>query len=121
MSTHHLTASQVARYQSEGFLSPLPALDADLTRSTLAARDESLGIIRKRAEGGVSSDLELNQAQGARAFEGRHGKRLLCGEGGRVAGDFLELRGEIHFFKQVKVVVRSSWAIGAEDHSVWAL
>ena len=36
MSTHHLTPDQVARYQTEGFLSPLPALEPELTRDTLA-------------------------------------------------------------------------------------
>ena len=58
----------VAGLTTQAYFS-LRSLDAQvaLTRSTLAARDESLGIIRKRAEGGVSSDLELNQAQGARA------------------------------------------------------
>jgi len=35
MSNHHLTAAQIQRYQSEGYLSPLPALDAELARSTL--------------------------------------------------------------------------------------
>ena len=36
MTTHHLTAAQVARYQAEGYLSPLPALDPELARATLA-------------------------------------------------------------------------------------
>lgn len=36
MSNHHLTPAQVARYQAEGFLSPLPALEPELTRDTLA-------------------------------------------------------------------------------------
>jgi len=35
MSNHHLTAAQIQRYQTEGYLSPLPALDAELARSTL--------------------------------------------------------------------------------------
>ena len=35
MSTHHLTAAQVASYQTHGYLSPLPALGAELARATL--------------------------------------------------------------------------------------
>ncbi|MGB7543251.1 MAG: efflux transporter outer membrane subunit [Burkholderiales bacterium] len=47
----------------------LRSLDAQIavTGDTLAAREESLGFVRARARGGVASDLDLNQAQGARA------------------------------------------------------
>jgi non-heme Fe2+,alpha-ketoglutarate-dependent halogenase len=33
--SNHLTAAQIQRYQTEGYLAPLPALDAGLARSTL--------------------------------------------------------------------------------------
>ena len=47
----------------------LRALDAQiaLAHKTLAARKESLELVRKRARGGVASDLEVSQAEGARA------------------------------------------------------
>jgi multidrug efflux system outer membrane protein len=47
----------------------LRALDSQLalTRETLATRDESLQVIRDRVAGGVSPELELRQAEVARA------------------------------------------------------
>jgi len=47
----------------------LRTLEAQIavTRETLAAREESLGFVRARARGGVASDLDVSQAQGARA------------------------------------------------------
>jgi multidrug efflux system outer membrane protein len=47
----------------------LRSLDAQIvvTRETLANRDESLAYVRKRARGGIASDLEIAQAEGARA------------------------------------------------------
>lgn len=47
----------------------LRALDAQIasTRATLRTREETLTIVRRRAEGGLSSDLELRQAEGARS------------------------------------------------------
>jgi outer membrane protein, multidrug efflux system len=47
----------------------LRSLDAQLlvTRETLANREESLAYVRKRAAGGIASDLELAQAEAARA------------------------------------------------------
>ncbi|HVO90889.1 MAG TPA: efflux transporter outer membrane subunit [Casimicrobiaceae bacterium] len=47
----------------------LRSIDAQIaaTRATLATRDQYLALVRRRAEGGVSSDLDLNQAIGARA------------------------------------------------------
>jgi outer membrane protein, multidrug efflux system len=45
------------------------SLDAQIivTRETLANRDESLAYVRKRAAGGIASDLEVAQAETARA------------------------------------------------------
>jgi len=47
----------------------LRSLDAQIivTRETLANRDESLAYVRKRAAGGIASELEVAQAEGARA------------------------------------------------------
>ena len=47
----------------------LRSLDQQLafTRSTLASRDAALDLVRRRAAGGIASDLELSQAQSARA------------------------------------------------------
>jgi len=47
----------------------LRGLDAQIvaTRATLNSRDESLAVIKSRAAGGLASDLEVNQAQGARS------------------------------------------------------
>jgi multidrug efflux system outer membrane protein len=46
----------------------LRSLDAQIasTRSTLESRDETLAIVRRRAEGGLASDLDVRQAEGAR-------------------------------------------------------
>ena len=38
-----------------------------LTRETLVVREETLGIVRSRAAGGIASDLDVNQAVVARA------------------------------------------------------
>lgn len=45
------------------------ALDAQLavTRAILATRDDALTVAGNRARGGLASDLDVNQAQGARA------------------------------------------------------
>ena len=47
----------------------LRSLDAQIaaTRATLATRDETLAIVRRRADGGLASDLEVRQAEGARS------------------------------------------------------
>ncbi|MDP2639321.1 MAG: efflux transporter outer membrane subunit [Betaproteobacteria bacterium] len=47
----------------------LRSLDAQvaLTRGTLASREETLEMVRRRARGGIASDLDLNQAEFARA------------------------------------------------------
>jgi multidrug efflux system outer membrane protein len=46
----------------------LRSLDAQIasTRSTLESRDQTLSIVRRRAEGGLASDLDVRQAEGAR-------------------------------------------------------
>ncbi|MDQ2964069.1 MAG: efflux transporter outer membrane subunit [Pseudomonadota bacterium] len=46
----------------------LRSLDAQIasTRATLATRDDTLSIVRRRAEGGLASDLDVRQAEGAR-------------------------------------------------------
>ena len=45
------------------------SLDAQLaaTRQTLKTREEALDYVRRRARGGIASDLELSQAESARA------------------------------------------------------
>ncbi len=47
----------------------LRSLDAQIasTRSTLHSRDETLAIVRRRADGGLASDLDVRQAEGARS------------------------------------------------------
>jgi len=47
----------------------LRSLDAQIaaTRATLATRDDTLGIVRRRADAGLASDLEVRQAEGARS------------------------------------------------------
>ena len=47
----------------------LRALDAQiaLTRVTLASREETMDMVRRRARGGIASDLDLSQSQLARA------------------------------------------------------
>jgi multidrug efflux system outer membrane protein len=45
------------------------SLDAQIifTRESLLAREESLAVVKSRARGGLASDLDINQAEGARA------------------------------------------------------
>ena len=47
----------------------LRSLDAQIsaTRATLLSRDDTLVIVRRRADGGLASDLEVHQAEGARS------------------------------------------------------
>jgi multidrug efflux system outer membrane protein len=47
----------------------LRSLDAQIssTRATLVTRDETLRLVRRRADGGLASDLEVRQAEGARS------------------------------------------------------
>lgn len=57
----------------------LRSLDAQvtLTRATLQSRGEALGLVRNRARGGIASDLEVNQAEFARADASAQLKELL--------------------------------------------
>lgn len=47
----------------------LRSLDAQIasTRGTLLTREETLRLVRRRADGGLASDLEVRQAEGARS------------------------------------------------------
>jgi len=47
----------------------LRSLDAQIasTRSTLESRDQTLGIVRRRADAGLASDLDVHQAEGVRS------------------------------------------------------
>ena len=47
----------------------LRSLDAQIaaTRATLMTRDETLRLVRRRADGGLASDLEVRQAEGTRS------------------------------------------------------
>ena len=47
----------------------LRSLDAQIavTTATLASRDEALAVVKSRAQGGIASDLDVSQAEGARA------------------------------------------------------
>ncbi|NDP41272.1 MAG: efflux transporter outer membrane subunit [Aromatoleum sp.] len=47
----------------------LRSLDAQIstTRTTLATRDDGLNLVRRRADAGYASDLDLRQAEGARS------------------------------------------------------
>ncbi|HZI83139.1 MAG TPA: efflux transporter outer membrane subunit [Casimicrobiaceae bacterium] len=58
----------VAALTTETYFS-LRSLDAQIasTRATLASRDETLAIVRRRADAGLASDLEVRQAEGARS------------------------------------------------------
>jgi multidrug efflux system outer membrane protein len=57
----------------------LRSLDAQIaaTRETLATREDYLSIVRRRVDSGLASDLDLNQAQGARADAAAQLKELV--------------------------------------------
>ncbi len=57
----------------------LRSLDAQVTatRETLVTREDYLGIVRRRTEAGLASDLDLNQAQGARSDAAAQLKELV--------------------------------------------
>lgn len=63
-----MTALTLAGVTAQSYFS-LRSLDAQIavTRETLASREESLAVAKNRAAGGLASDLDLNQAEGARA------------------------------------------------------
>jgi multidrug efflux system outer membrane protein len=57
----------------------LRSLDAQVaaTRQTLASREEALDYVRRRARGGIASDLDVSQAESARADSAAQLKDLL--------------------------------------------
>ncbi len=63
----------------------LRSLDAQIapTRETLTTRDDNLDIVRRRADSGLASDLDLNQALGARADAAAQLKELRPPAGAR--------------------------------------
>ncbi|CAG0994460.1 partial Outer membrane protein OprJ, partial [Methylophilaceae bacterium] len=63
-----VTALTLAGVTAQSYFS-LRSLDAQIavTGETLASREESLSVAKNRAAGGLASDLDLNQAEGARA------------------------------------------------------
>jgi outer membrane protein, multidrug efflux system len=65
---HDVVALTLAGLTAQAYFG-LRSLDAQIlvSRETLANRDESLSYVRKRAAGGIASDLELAQAETARA------------------------------------------------------
>ncbi len=71
MSTRYardVVSLSIAALTTQTYFS-LRSLDAQVsaTRATLVTRDETLAIVRRRAEGGLASDLEVRQAEGARS------------------------------------------------------
>ncbi len=58
----------LAGLTTQAYLS-LRSLDAQtaIVRNTLASREQTLSMVRQRAQGGVASDLDLNQAELSRA------------------------------------------------------
>ena len=63
-----VVALSLAGLTAQGYFS-LRSLDAQIaaTRQTLASRDEALTYVRNRARGGIASDLDVSQAETARA------------------------------------------------------
>ncbi len=63
-----VVALSVAALTTQTYFS-LRSLDAQIaaTRSTLESRDQTLTIVRRRADGGLASDLDVRQAEGARS------------------------------------------------------
>lgn len=66
-------AKEVVMLSLAGFVTQayfsLRSLDAQIanTRSTLTTRDDALALVKRRADAGYASDLDLRQAEGARA------------------------------------------------------
>jgi multidrug efflux system outer membrane protein len=65
---HDVIALTVAGTTAQSYFT-LRALDGQIavTRDILKSRDESLAVIKQRAAGGIASELDVNQAQVARA------------------------------------------------------
>jgi multidrug efflux system outer membrane protein len=63
-----VVALSLAGLVSQGYFA-LRSLDAQVavTRSSLATREETLDMVRRRLAGGIASELDLAQAEGARA------------------------------------------------------
>lgn len=63
-----VTALTLAGVTAQSYFT-LRSLDAQIvvTMQTLASREESLALVSSRAKGGLASDLEVNQAESARA------------------------------------------------------
>lgn len=71
LGTHYgkdVTALTLAGLTTQTYFS-LRSLDAQVavTRATLASREEALAVVKNRAASGLASDMELSQAEGARA------------------------------------------------------
>jgi outer membrane protein, multidrug efflux system len=71
LATHYakdVVTLSLAGLTTQAYFS-LRALDAQIaaTRETLKTRDDYYAIVQRRVEGGLASDLDLNQALGARA------------------------------------------------------
>jgi multidrug efflux system outer membrane protein len=65
---HDVVTLTLAGLTTQTYFS-LRSLDAQIaaTSAALASREQTLDLIRRRASGGIASDLELNQAQASRA------------------------------------------------------
>ncbi len=63
-----VTALSLASTTAQAYFA-LRSLDAQIasTQATLRSRDEALAVVKSRAAGGLVSELDVNQAQGARA------------------------------------------------------
>jgi multidrug efflux system outer membrane protein len=63
-----VTALTLAGTTTQAYIT-LRSLDSQIaiTRETLGAREQSLGVVQSRARGGLASDLDVNQAESARA------------------------------------------------------
>jgi len=81
LSTHYakdVVSLSLAGLTAQSYFS-LRSLDAQIaaTRQTLVTRDDYLGIVRRRVDSGLASDLDLNQAQGARSDASAQLKELI--------------------------------------------
>ena len=81
IGTHYardVVTLSVAGLTTQAYFS-LRSLDAQITatRETLATRDDYYGIVQRRSEAGLASDLDVNQALGVRADASAQLKELL--------------------------------------------
>ncbi len=72
-----VTALTLAGTTTQAYFN-LRALDAQIavSRQTLATREEALAVVKSRARGGLAGDLEVHQAEGARADAALQGLEL---------------------------------------------